>query len=107
MTKPPKDKPLIPNAATLEALEELRQGRGETFNSVDKLMSALNDDEPKTIYLRCRKCEWVHTAAREGEIGLEHCSRFSCKADNFEVVPLATVAHIFPCAVAPVRWPRT
>ena len=37
--------PLIPNATTIAAMKELRQGKGKRFATVEELMADLNADD--------------------------------------------------------------
>lgn len=37
--------PLVPNAETIEAMKEARQGNLDSFDSVDDLMADLNEDD--------------------------------------------------------------
>ena len=37
--------PLVPNAETIEAMKEARQGKLSSFDSVDELMADLNADD--------------------------------------------------------------
>ena len=37
--------PLIPNAETIEAMKEARRGKLDTFDSVEALMTDINDDD--------------------------------------------------------------
>ena len=37
--------PLVPNAETIEAMKEARQGNLDSFDSVDDLMADLNADD--------------------------------------------------------------
>jgi|GEM_PF-6846672 len=38
-------KPFIPNAVTIAAMEEARQGNVQSFDSIDALMDSLNSED--------------------------------------------------------------